>query len=198
MSGPTRVDPQGSLRGRWLTLEPINDVNVVEVTALDHARARTPEMGGPQPARKWAGRFGPTMAIRANDSGVVIGSVENDEMVGYPGVAVFIVYLDPSRSRRGFVIEATGLYLPTLWRNGAEILHLEILSFNREMTHILDKRHGPPDVRLRKHAYVAGHYWDLLVYGFDASAWAAFSARLNAVLPGGQRRIAALGSGRPG
>jgi hypothetical protein len=198
VSGPTRVDPPGSLRGRWVTLEPIDDVNAVEVVALDQARARTPEMGGPQPARKWTGRFGPAMAVRVNDSGAVIGTVENDEMIGYPGVAVFIIYVDASRSRPGYAMEASGIYIESLWRNGAEILHLEVLSFNREMTRILDRRHRPPDVRMRRHAYVAGHYWDLLVYGLDATDWAAVMTRLKAFLPGGSRSLAALGSGRPG
>lgn len=196
MSEAGPLDAPATITGVWVTLEAISNLNAAEVAEVDARRQFVPEMGGPYVRQRLKGRFGPGMAIRENKSGQIIGTVENDEMAGYPGVAVYIIYADPDRSRPGFGMEASGLYIPTLFDRGADIMHLEILSFNREMTHLLDRRHRPPDVRMRRHAYVAGHYWDVLIYGFDRDDWEAFFAKFRAVLPGGSRAIAALGSGR--
>ena len=184
------------LRGFWVRLEPISEANAAEIADIEARRQIIPEMGGPHRHNPQGGRYGPAMAIRVRQSGEVIGTVEGDEMAGYPGVAVFIVFTDPDRSRPGYAIEASGLYIPTMFERGAEILHVEILSFNREMTHMLDRKHRPPDVRMRRHAYVAGRYWDLLMYGFDRDEWEAFFGTIRPMFPGGSRRIAALGSGR--
>jgi RimJ/RimL family protein N-acetyltransferase len=197
MGAFTGLEKFPSLRGTWVTLEALSGANVGEVDALDTRRAILPQMGGLRPARTGAGRFGPLMLIRDNRSGAAVGTVESDEMIGYPGVAVLIVFADPELSRPGYGMEATALYVPTLFERGAEILHLEVLSFNREMIRILGRRHRPPDVRMRRHAYVGGHFWDLLMYGFDRGEMEAIIDDYRRVLPGGSGRIAALGSGRP-
>jgi hypothetical protein len=186
-----------TLRGHWVTLEPVSNANLPEADALDARRALLPQMGGVRPARTANSRYGPLMLIRDNRSGAAVGTVESDDMIGYPGVAVLIVYADPELSRPGYGMEATALFVPTLFERGAEILHLEVLSFNREMTRILDRRHRPPDVRLRRHAYVGGHFWDLLMYGFERDEMQAIIDDYRRVLPGGSRTIAALGRGRP-
>jgi len=189
-----RPAPPGALRGHWSTLEPITQANVAEVRALDEGRRQTPGMGGYYQLPAVAGRYGPAMALRDNRTGTVFGVVENDEMRGYPGVAVFIVYVDQTLARPGYAMEAAGIYIPTLYANGASIVHVEVLSFNRLLTHMFAHRGHPPDVRMRRHAYVGGHYWDLLVYAFDREQWQETFGKFDAVLPGGSRRLAALGS----
>ena len=194
MKPSSAAEPVPDLRGRWVTLEPVSDANLPEVDALDARRALVPEMGGVR-ARSAGGRFGPLMLIRENQSGAAVGTLESDEMTGYPGVAVLIVFADSERSRPGYAMEACGLYIPMLFQRGAEILHFEVLSFNRQMTHLLGRSHRPPDVRMRRHAYVGGHFWDLLMYGFDRQEWEAWFGRFRLVLERGS--FAALGGGRP-
>jgi RimJ/RimL family protein N-acetyltransferase len=189
--------PIPTLRGHWITLEPLDQANLPEADALDARRAFLPEMGGTRSSRTGSGRYGPPMLIRDNRTGVAVGTVESDEMIGYPGVAVLVVFADRELSRPGYGMEATALYVPSLFERGAEILHLEVLSFNREMIRILDRRHRPPDVRMRRHAYVGGRFWDLLMYGFERQEMEAIIEDYRRVLPGGSRTIAALGKGRP-
>lgn len=179
-----------------MTLEPIDNHNVAQVRALDDPRRQTPAMGGPYHVPTLAGRYGPAMAVRDNQTGRVIGVLENDEMLGYPGVAVFIIFVDQRVARPGFAMEACGIYVPRLFAHGAAIVHFEVLAFNRALTHLFDHRGHPPEVRMRRHVYVAGRYWDLLVYAFDATEWEATSGKFRKFLPGGERAPGALGGGR--
>jgi hypothetical protein len=184
------------VRAHWTTLEPIGSHNLAEALALDELRSLTPTMGGATRHRSFAGRFAPAVAIRDNQSGRVIGVLENDEMAGYAGVAVFVIFVDQQQARPGYALEAVGIYVPTLFAHGATLVHLEILEFNRGITHILDHRRQAPQVRMRRHAYVGGRFWDLLIYGFDAEEWEAMFGKFNRLLPGGVRTISALGGGR--
>jgi hypothetical protein len=195
---PGLVSPPGAIRGHWVTLEPIGDHNLAEVRALDDPRRLTPAMGGPYHVPTLAGRYGPAVAVRENQTGRVVGVLENDEMLGYPGVAVFIIFVDQRVARPGLAMEACGIYVPLLFAHGAQIVHFEVLAFNRYLTHLFDHRGHPPQVRMRRHAYVAGRYWDLLFYALDAAEYEATFGKFDRVLPGGHRPISALsGSGPP-
>jgi hypothetical protein len=184
----------GSIRGHWITLEPLSPVHAAELQELETRRQMIPAMGGPFHNLNVDGRYLPSMAVRDNASGRLIGLLETGEMIGYAGVAVILVYVEPSLARPGVAMEACGIYLPMVFDNGAAILHVEVLSFNRDMIRIFEKRRQYPQARLRRHVYVAGHFWDLLMYAFDRAEWEAFYGKFRRVLPGGQRPISALGS----
>jgi hypothetical protein len=54
-----------------------------------------------------------------------------------------------------------------LFDNGARLIHHEVLALNRPIQRIFAGMGLEPSARLRSHAYVAGRYWDVLVYSYD-------------------------------
>jgi RimJ/RimL family protein N-acetyltransferase len=186
----------GSITGHWVTLEPLSPSHAAELQELETRRQMIPAMGGPFHNPSVDSRYLPSMAVRDNTSGRLIGLLETGEMMGYPGVAVVLIYVEPSLARPGVAMEACGIYMPMVFDNGAAILHVEVLSFNRDMIRIFEKRRQYPQVRLRRHIYVAGEFWDLLMYGFDRKQFEDLYGKFKRVLPGGQRPISALGSSR--
>lgn len=186
------------LAGHWVSLEPLSPLNRPELERLELARALVPQMGGPHPLEPVPRCFGPSMAIRANATGEVVGVIENGEMRGYPGVAVLVIFVDESRARPGCALEAYALYVHRLFRFGARLVHLEVLSFNRAVLGLLRKVGVPVQVRLREHVYAAGRFWDLLVFAFDEADWERQVARFRPRLPGGGRVPAALGGSSKG
>ena len=196
MNGVQAEISTGAIRGRWVTLEPVTTSDGAELTDLERRRQLLPGLGGPYHTPNLASRYLPAMAVRDNQNGRMIGLLETGELIGYPGVAVMLVYVDPELARPGVAMEATGIYSPMIFDSGAAILHIEVLSFNSASNRIFQKRQREPQARLRQHIYVAGRFWDLLIYSFDRADWDALMAKLKRALPGGQRQIAALG-GKP-
>ena len=189
-----RPIPPGGILGHWITLEPVTAGHAAELLELEGRRQMVPAMGGSHQSLGENSRFLPAMAVRENESGRLVGLLETGEMLGYQGVAVILIYVDPLLVRPGVAMEACGIYMAMVFENGAAILHVEVLSFNRDIIRIFERRHQHPQVRLRKHSYVGGHFWDLLMYGFDRDQWEQFMGKFRRVLPGGQRPISALGS----
>jgi RimJ/RimL family protein N-acetyltransferase len=136
------------------------------------------------------------MLIRDRRSGEAIGVVENHPLPGK--IAVFVVYLDRQRGRAGFGFEAVSLYISHLFDSGARLVTAEVLEFNADMIAILRKVQIVPQARLRDHVYSAGRFWDLLVYSFDRVEWVRIVDRYRRILPGGDRRPAAVGGRPPG
>jgi RimJ/RimL family protein N-acetyltransferase len=192
------VEQKARLDGHWVNLEPLSADNAVEVAQLNRPREMTAQMGGAHERRDVPSSFGPALVVRLAASGEVVGLMENGEMVGYPGVAVVVIFIDPERARPGPALEAYTMYIDYVFAWGARVVHLEILSFNREVLSLLKKAKAAPQVRLRDHAYVAGRYWDLVVFGFTHAEWMLQVAPWRRILPGGDRKPAAFGRKQKG
>jgi RimJ/RimL family protein N-acetyltransferase len=136
------------------------------------------------------------MVIRANADSTAIGVVENGQMIGYPDVAVVLIFVDPLVARPGIAMEAFAIYVKSMFEAGARLVHLEVLEFNAPVLRMLGRIGVQEQARLREHVFAAGRFWDILVFAFDAAQYAHILGRYSRGLPGGDRRPAALG-GRP-
>ncbi len=50
---------------------------------------------------------------------------------------------------------------------------------------------------MREHQFIAGRYWDLLIYSLDRQAWLEIVDRYRPILPGGRRTAKSIGAPRP-
>lgn len=89
-------------------------------------------------------------------------------------------------------MEAYTLVGPFLFGLGIRVLHHEVLDCNLPMRRILHGAGIPVQATLREHAYIAGRWWDVHVYGLDERDWQAFEHRLRRFLPWHGGRFAAL------
>lgn len=197
---PTRVvavvRADHNLIGGWVTLEPLSQANHPETQRLDAVRQRTPNLGGAPGRRDSLKSFGPAMLIRARETGIAIGLVENGEMIGYPGVAVVLIFTDPALARPGLALEGFAMYVAHMFESGAGLVHLEVLAFNEPVLRMLRRLGLEEQARLRDQVYAGGRFWDVAVFAFDAAQYAKIWKRYARMLPGGDRMPAALGSRR--
>jgi hypothetical protein len=185
------------LVGHWVTLEPVSAANRAEVRRLDAIRQRTPNLGGAPGRRDVQKSFGPAMLIRANGTfGEAFGLVENGEMTGYPGVALVLIFVDPDRARPGVAMEAFAMYLGQVFALGARLIHVEVVAFNEPVLRMLRRIGVDEQARLRDQMYSGGRFWDVLVFAFDSEQFNDIRSRYARILPGGDRKPAALGSHR--
>jgi hypothetical protein len=190
------VSESAALVGHWVTLEPLSEANRPDVSRLDATRQRTPNLGG-APGRRHVDRsFGPAMLIREKRSGAPIGLVENGEMIGYPGVAVVLIYVDTARARPGVAMEAFAIYVASVFESGARLVHVEVLEFNLPVLRMLARIGVSEQARLRDQVYSGGRFWDVLVFAFNADQFRKIWSRYARILPGGDRKPAALGGRR--
>jgi L-amino acid N-acyltransferase YncA len=159
------------LAGSRVRLEPFGPANQGEVEGLTAVRETVPVMGGPTRIASTVSPWAPPMLIRDTASGRALGTVESGELSGYEGVAVLVLWLDTARSRPGQGLEAYAIYVTQLFEQGARLVHVEVLDFNNQVLRLLRRVSAEPQARLRRHAYVAGRFWDLLVFAFDADEW---------------------------
>lgn len=188
---PTRPIGLG-LVGTWIELEPYAASNAGEFAMLDSRRELNPLMGAGSQSRST--QIAPRMLVRVRSSGEAVGVVENHALPG--DVAVFVTYLDRERGRHGFGFESVVLYISHLFDSGARLVNSEVLECNAEMISIIRKVNVVPQARLREHVYTAGRFWDLIVYSMDRAQWVGIVDRYRRILPGGDRRPAAIG-GKP-
>ena len=193
---PAVVSGAGLIAGHWISLEPLAEVDWRDVARLDEVRRRTPNLGGVPGRGDVSRRFGPAMVIRDRTSGGVIGLVENGEMTGYPGVAVVVIFVDQSLARPGVAMEAFAIYLRAVFEAGAALVHVEVLEFNTPVLRMLARIGLSPQARLREHVYSSGRFWDVLVFAFDRNQFEQIQGRYARILPGGDRRPAAVGARR--
>jgi len=183
------------LSGTWIELEPPSPTNAADFEEIYRIRELDPAMGAG--ARSVSSAIAPPMIVRVRSTGEVVGVVENHPLPG--NVTVFVVYLDRRRSRAGFAFEPIFLYLSHLFDSGARLVTAEVFEFNADMIDVLRKVRLVPQARLREHTYSAGRFWDLVVYSFGREEWVRIVDRYRRILPGGDRRPAAIGSvPRPG
>ena len=182
------------LTGSWIELvDPGRDADALEeLNALQRQQRLMPAMGAA--GHSAMGPYAPPMLIRSLRDRAAIGVVENHALPG--GVAAYLIYLDP-RTRGGFGLEATALYVSLLFDSGARLVTADVFEFNTAVIRMLRKAHLEPHARLREHAYAAGRFWDVLVYYLDLESWKRFLKHHERRLPGGDRRPVALGSRTP-
>ena len=185
-----------SVAGNWVTLEPLSEGNQLEASRIEAVRQRTPNLGGAPGRRDFTRSFGPAMLIRAKADGAAVGLVENGHMIGYPGVAVVLIFVDPSLARPGIAMEAFAMYVARVFEAGARLVHLEVLAFNRPVLRMLARIGVAEQARLRDQVYAAGRFWDVLVFAFDADQYRQIWTRYARMLPGGDRGPAAIGGRR--
>src|SRR2546426_3288002 len=114
MNGVQAEISTGAIRGRWVTLEPVTASHSVELADLEQRRQLLPGLGGPYHTPNLASRYLPAMAVRENQDGRMIGLLETGELIGYPGVAVMLVFRGPEAVPPGGGGGATGLYSPLI------------------------------------------------------------------------------------
>ena len=182
------------LVGTWIELEPYSAANPHEFADLDVRRELNPLMGSGSQSR--SNQIAPRMLVRVRSTGEAVGVVENHTLPG--NIAVFVTYLDRTRARHGYGFESVVLYISHLFDCGARLVNSEVLECNAEMISIIRKVNVLPQARLREHAYVAGRYWDLIIYSMDRAQWVGIVDRYRRMLPGGDRPPAALGGNPPG
>jgi RimJ/RimL family protein N-acetyltransferase len=178
------------LSGSWVELEPTTDSTAAEFAELSRRWRLDAAMGGA--LREGASAFAPPMLIRERRHDTAVGLVVNQRLPA--SVAAFLIYVDPELGRAGYGIEATALYVSHLFDCGARLVTADVLTFNTAVNGILTKAGIAPQARLREHVYVAGAFWDVLVYSFGVDEWLRALARYRRYLPGGDRRPAAIGS----
>lgn len=182
------------LKGSWIELvDPSQDAEALEqLRVLERQERLMPAMGAG--GRSGLGPYAPPMVVRSLRDQAAIGVVENHALPG--GVAAYVIYLDP-RSRVGFGLEATALYVSLLFDAGVRLVTADVFEFNTAVIRMLRSAHLEPHARLREHAYAAGRFWDVLVFYLDLDGWKRFLKRHERRLPGGDRRPVALGSRAP-
>jgi RimJ/RimL family protein N-acetyltransferase len=179
--------------GTWIELEPLSPENAAEFDQLDARRELEPAMAASRSPRS-SSPFGAPMLVRERTTGRAVGTVSNRALPGR--VAVFVVYLDPELSRRGYGLEAVFMYVAHLFDSGARLVTAEVMEFNREMMAINRKVGLEVQARLREHVFSAGQFWDLVIYSFDVNQFRGMLDRYRRALPGGSRSPSAIGGTR--
>ena len=177
------------LRGSWIELEEPTPDNEADFRLLAGRGDLNPAMGG---GAIGSHEYAPAMLIRDRRTQRAVGVVDNSSQAA--GAAIVMIYFDRDLGRGGAGLEAITLYVSHLFDHGARRVVAEVLDFNTGMNGVLKKLRFEPQARLREHAYVAGRYWDLLVYSFDLAEWKEKVVdRFRRRLPGGDRKPAAIG-----
>jgi len=174
-------------------LEPLTPANEAEFAEIQRSMELSPAMG---PIPLGSSEIAPPMLVRALHTGRPVGLVQNQALPGK--VAVFVIFLDPKRSRRGYGLEAVFMYISHLFDSGARLVGGESVDFNVVLQQILHKVGIEPRARMREHVYRAGAFRDLVIFSFGETQWRGIVARYRRSLPGGSGRPAVFGGGRAG
>ena len=165
-AAPGPPAPPQRTEGTLVSLELPGPSTLDDLTRLDWLRWQRPEMGGwsrrQPPMAPWA-----TQLFRSNVSGRVVGVLDAFALSGYPGVVNVSIFTDTAVASPGVAIDAYGLFVGMLFDRGIRLVHHEVLEFNRPILRILRGIHVEPSARYREHAYVAGRFWDVLLFSFD-------------------------------
>lgn len=158
-----------------MRVDPATPADAVAMAELDWRRSADPVMGG------WINRPVPgpgTAVLRPADGrDEIVGALDVVELPGYPGVANISIFTDMDRARGGIALEAYALVVDAAFGQGARLIHHEVLSINRPIQRVLRGIGVQPSARLRDHAYVAGRWWDVLVFSYAAAHWGEVLAR---------------------
>ncbi len=159
--------PGGSpaIIGTTVVLEPIAAVHADALRSLDWLRSLHPVMAGPLAGPRAPGADG--YVVRAVRTGELVGVLDARPLPGYQGVTNVSIFTDGDRAGSGLALEAYGRLVLHLFQTGTRIVHHEVLEMNRPIQRALRGMGLEPTARLRSHAYVAGRFWDVLVFSLD-------------------------------
>jgi hypothetical protein len=176
---PTRKPaPSSTIEGQWVRLAPLAAYTNAAVDELMFRLGLRPEMVAPEMGGRPAGsRFGEPAIIADRISGQMLGVISNVELGEYPGVAGLVIYVDETRTRAGYAMEAWWRYVSRIFELGADKVQMEVMAFNTPVHRIMRKIGARPEVVLREHFFIAGRHWDGTLYGFDREAWQAVDSR---------------------
>ena len=168
--------------GETVVLEALGPHHDAELAELDWQRGLHPGMAGPL----MGGHYGTheTLVARSRERGDVVAVLDATEMIGYPGVRSVSIYSDARRAGRGVALEAYGRFVLHQLDTGSRLIHHEVLELNEPIRRIFAALGLEVTARFRSHAYIAGRFWDVLVYSYDRPQLDAILAR---VFPRGRR-----------
>jgi RimJ/RimL family protein N-acetyltransferase len=149
--------------GTYVVIEPATAAHAADLRSLDWLRSLRPVMAGPLV------RAGNESAylVRAASTHDIVGVLDVAAVPGYADVASVSIYTDTRRARQGWALEAYGRLVLSLFDRRVRLIHHEVLEMNAPVQRILRAMGVAPSARLRDHAYVAGRFWDVLVYSYD-------------------------------
>ena len=168
--------------GETIVLEAVQARHAHELAELDWKRGLHPGMAGPLAAARTAEVS--TLLARSVATGRVVAVLDAADMLGYPGVRNVSIYADAASTERGEALEAYGRFVLHELDGGARLIHHEVLELNRPIQRIFAALGLQATASLRQHAYVAGRFWDVLVYAYGRPELDGILAR---VFPRGRR-----------
>jgi hypothetical protein len=159
------------LCGHWVRLQPLRDAREEEVRLIDAAFSRTPQIGGLL-RRRLAKEVPPdAMVIRETQRQEAIGVITALEEEDFPGVYTVSLFVDDARSRAGWALEAFLMFTMNQFELGRDKLAFEVMSFNEPVIRLLRRIGLEPEARLRSHSFIAGRWWDMLVFGLTGDVF---------------------------
>lgn len=164
-----------TVAGRRASLTPVGHGDLEDLLDLDWHRSLHPAMAGWSP-RTQANPG--TALIRPASTPDPVGVLDAQPLPGYDDVVNLSIYTDTAQARGGVALEAYGLYVESLFTQGARLIHHEILALNAPILRVLRGIRLQPTARLREHAYAAGRWWDVLVFSYDETHWRSTLDRL--------------------
>lgn len=169
-----------TIAGERVALSPATAADADDLAHLDWQRSQHPAMGG------WMSR---PVGVAATGTAILrrvdavagdppVGAIDAVGLPGYPGVVNVSIYTDTARAPGGLALEGYGLYVDSLFAQGARVVHHEVIALNSPIKRLLRAIRLEPTARLRDHAYAAGRWWDVLVYSYDRARWEDMLARV--------------------
>lgn len=165
--------PGSSMSGRWARLVDASSQSPEAVADLLATAALSPEMATPRvfSTMPVGSRFGHAALVTGVSSGELLGLITNVEPDDYPGVAVLTIFMDGRRAKPVASMEAWGMYVARMFGLGARKVQMDALAFNREVHSLMAKIGATVEGVRREHCFIAGRFWDVVVYGFTSRTW---------------------------
>ena len=159
--------------GERVSITPLAEADRDELAELDWDRAAHPAMAGwaAHPVGQAAAGTALLRSRRESTRGQLVGAIDAMTLPGYDGVANVSIFTDTSRAAGGLALEGYGLYVDDLFRQGARLIHHEVLSLNLPIRRAMRAFRLQPTATYRDHAYAAGRFWDVLVYSYGEDHW---------------------------
>jgi len=174
VTAPARaVAPDSTVSGRFARLSDAASQPPQEIADLLATAALSPEMATPRvfSTVPVGSRFGHASLVTGVSSGELLGLITNVEAEHYPGVAVLTIFMDRRRAKPVASMEAWGLYVARMFSLGARKVQMDALEFNGEVHSLMGKIGATVEGVRRQHCYIAGRFWDVVVYGFTSRMW---------------------------
>ena len=172
------------MRGVRVDLVPA-DTRPEAHMSFNALRNSLPELGGHYNHDLQPAGYAPRMLIWSKVQDGPVGLVYSMELADAPGVVESFILSNRRVSRPAHVLEGALLYAQAIFAQGADKLIWSVSEFNLPVLRMLARSGITLQVRLRQEAYVAGRFWDVLVFGTTRDEWLELLSRFMERLPGG-------------